>query len=157
MKRHNCHWFWWFMAAIYPQCNSTDFAAVTSRLNLAWYFYQEKEQNLKRTDLGSGICFLLSHFTQTSLSYVSSSSLFSDTALVVFFFYPLFATGLIDNLSPVMCLLSYKITNNCCLELLLFSLYLLHTEWVVFWPVNTTEEFISNAFYAFLSQEVYFF
>lgn len=41
-----------------------------------------------------------------------------------------------------MCLLSYKFTDDWCLALLLFSLHLLHTEWVVFWPVNTSKEFL---------------
>lgn len=76
------------MAAIYPQCNSTDFAAVTSRLNLAWYFYQEKEQNLKRTYLGSGICFLLSwhklHFFK--LCILQPSVFWYSDSLSGFFF-----------------------------------------------------------------------
>lgn len=61
--------------------------AVTSELNLAWYFYQEKEQNLKSTSqfkqLFSTFPF---HINCISLSYVSSSPLFSDIviALVVF-------------------------------------------------------------------------
>lgn len=131
------------MTAIYPQCSSTDFAALTSGFDLAQYFYQREEQNLKKH------MPWFKHLFSTFLFYTKcislcSSPLFSDIAIAsgCFFLYLLFAFGVIDKLSPVMCLLSYKITDDCCLALLLFSLHLLHTEWVVFWPVNTTKEFL---------------
>lgn len=88
------------MAVIYPQHKHSNFVAVTSWLNLAWYIYQAKEQNLKNhvSVLSSGIVFYFHILHKLHLQCILQLPVFLYDDSMFFFLSLLFASGLIDKI-----------------------------------------------------------